>query len=112
MRELDNEPQCTFRTSKAEGPFKIWINLLFIPLSMLVQVYHFFFQPCNCAIALLLSNHLMLQVWHNPWIMKKLLHSKFNIRRSFWNGFSLSLIFLPLDRTLRKIVLNIKQAIM
>ena len=45
-----------------------------------------------------LSYHPMLQVWYNPWIKESLSHSKFNIRSSFWNGFSLRLILLVLTK--------------
>ena len=68
-------------------------------VAMLVGVNHLDLQPCSSEIQLLLSYHLMLQVWYNPWIREQLLHSKFSMRRSFWNGFSLDLILLLVTRT-------------
>ena len=51
--ELDDEPQCTFQISKAEGTFWLWTILLLIPLSMLVWRIIWFFnlaiEQCNCC---------------------------------------------------------------
>ena len=46
--------------------------------------------------------HLVMQVWYNLLIKDWLLHSKFGMRISFWNGFSLNLILLLLTETWRK----------
>ena len=85
-------PQCTSQISYTEDIVN-YDTFATRSLSMLVGMNHLVCQPQNRAIFLLLSYHLMSQVWCNPWIKEELLHLKFGIRRRFWNGFPLSLMF-------------------
>ena len=66
--ELDDEPQCKFQISKAEGIFFIMDINAIIPLSMLVGMNHL----SNINIA---SCRLMLEVLYNPCIGEQLLLS-------------------------------------
>ena len=50
-------------------------------------------------------------VWCNDWIMENLLHSKFNLRRSFWNGISLIYKSHTTRHDLRNMVHDVSKAI-
>ena len=64
--EVDDEPQCTFQISKAEGTFNCGQPCYSLPKDV-GRGESFGFWLCSWAIKLLLSYHILLQVWYNPW---------------------------------------------
>ena len=73
--------------------------MLVIPLSMLVGVNHLVFDlvigPYNYCLTI--SPNVTSVVQSLDYVI--MLHSKFSLRRSFWNGSILNLILVLLTRT-------------